>query len=69
MGWNPDCEGALEANGDNVALFDNRTQARNAIRISKAREKLRRAQGEHPNEDFVELAKHLRVLPVVKADA
>lgn len=52
-GFDADCEGALCATGGDVALFADRKQAQQAIRISTKYAELCKAQGIPENTDFL----------------
>lgn len=64
MGWDTDCDGAVCACHDSVALFPDRTAARKAIRVSTAFAKLCVEQGVPANDDFTTGRKNLRILPL-----
>ena len=68
MGRDTNCEGALEGVVTAPALvFNTKSQALKAIRISKLANALRKEQGRSYLEDFVESTKCLRVVPLVRA--
>lgn len=61
LGWNHDCEGALDSYGVPV-VFPDRKAAHVAIDISRKHAALRKAQGKVFNSDFVRDGKnHIRV--------
>ena len=67
MGWDEDCEGALEY-AYPVVIFDDRRQARQAISVSRKFASLRKEQGKIANSDFFpECSKHIHVVNVVSA--
>lgn len=70
MGWDADCDGAIHAaiGSQPVALFASRAEARKAIRISTAYQRLLREQGKPVNEDFLAGAKCLRIVPCAKRE-
>lgn len=64
MGWDEECEGALEY-GRPVVVFPDRKAAQKAIRVSKKWAALRQAQGKVVNTDFLpECAKCIQIIPV-----
>lgn len=67
MGWDADCEGAVCATSSRVALFPTRAAARQAIRISTAWARLRKAQGRPENTDFTDALACVKVLPLEPA--
>lgn len=71
MALDKDCAGALVGmtGSDPIALFDSRSDARKAIRISTAYAKLCAAQGLPANEDFLTCPKSVRVVPCAAASA
>lgn len=66
-GLDPDCDGALQTDSvDNPpVMFESRSEASKAIKISVALARLKMAQGEPHNEDFVEAVGNVRIVPVV----
>lgn len=66
-GLDPNCEGALQSyDADNPpVLFESRSAASQAIKISVALAKLQIAQGAHYNDDFVIGIGNVRIVPVV----
>ena len=59
-----DCEGAIETGSGPVIVFANRDAARKAIKISKAKAELLKAQGKTANEDFLESIKCIKIRQV-----
>lgn len=66
MAADPECLGGLLAGTDRVVVFDSRQDARRAIAISTARERLYAVQGHPANDDFVTGKRHLRIVPLVR---
>lgn len=67
MGWDPACEGALCVMNfsDGMAVFDDRSAAKQAIRVSVAFAKLQQALGKPANDDFLlNVAKQIRIVPL-----
>jgi hypothetical protein len=65
MGWDPECNGAIEYSGEAVAMFPTRADARKSIRISAANARLLREQGKVANDDFLgDGLKKLKVMPL-----
>ncbi|MEM6260138.1 MAG: hypothetical protein AAGI37_17825 [Planctomycetota bacterium] len=64
MGADDDCEGAICWSPDKPIVFASRSQARDAIRISRQYAKLRKAQGLVHNDDFIEANPAIRILPL-----
>ena len=65
MGFDSECEGAIEAIGKNdaVAYFSDKPAARKAIDISAKNAALRKAQGKSANDDFLGTSrKHLHIV-------
>ena len=63
MGRDTDCEGALCAlHTGKIAMFTSRAAARKAIKVSTAYAKLRKAQGLHANDDFLEGIANVRIV-------
>ena len=71
MMWDTDCHGALVAvrGGGAIVLFNDRADARRAIRISAAYAKLRKEQGFPANEDFLSARSCVKVVPCVESSA
>lgn len=69
MGWDRDCDGAISAMLDTVAIFDSRAAARTAIRISTAYAKLCEAQDRPANDDFLGGIRCVRIVPCVAEPA
>jgi hypothetical protein len=64
MGWNPECEGAIEVDGGPVAMFDDRKAAQKAVAISVRFAELLKAQGKPANDDFLSGKKHIKIRPL-----
>lgn len=64
-GWDADCEGAIEAHGQSVAVFETRKAANTAITISRKFADLQKAQGKPFNTDFSEYRKNIQILPAI----
>lgn len=65
MGWNEDCDGAIESACPSVALFATRSDARKAIRISTAFARLNEAQQGTANTDFLPpCLKNVKIRPL-----
>lgn len=67
MGWDADYAGAICCTGahDSVAVFADRKAARQAIRVSVAFAKLRKAAGQPANEDFLtNVAQQIHIVPL-----
>lgn len=65
MGWDGECEGALEGSAPFV-VFPSKAEARTAIRISRKHYELRKLQGKITNEDFSpQCRKCILIKPVV----
>ena len=64
MTTDAECEGAIEAGSGPVIVFANRDAARKAIKISKAKAELLKAQGKTANEDFLESIKCIKIRQV-----
>lgn len=64
MGWDCECEGAIEAS-EKPVIFPNRAAAQRAIRISRKWAALRKEQGVIISSDFDPLnIKYVRIWPV-----
>lgn len=65
MGWNDDCEGAIESSCPSVAFFATRAEARKAIRISTAFARLNEARQGTANSDFLPpCLKNVKIRPL-----
>jgi len=60
----PDCDGAIEAGDGPAVIFQNRTEAKLAIRISRNNAILQKSQGKVYNRDFIEELKSIKIVPV-----
>lgn len=65
FGWNEDCAGAIECWCEGpIALFPDRAAARQAIAISTAFARLKKAQRLPANTDFLEGKANLQIIPL-----
>lgn len=63
MGRDEDCDGALCAmHNGKIVMFSSRADARKAIKASTVYAKLRKAQGLHANDDFLEGITNVRIV-------
>lgn len=72
MAWDSDCKGAVccMGDGDAVALFPTRADARVALKISQKFAALCKAQGRLVNTDFLPLDRsRVRIVPCVAKDS
>lgn len=65
-GEDPQCEGALIGYDEEIPikLFEKKSEARKAIRISRKFAELCKLQGNPVNEDFLDGMKHVRVTEI-----
>lgn len=71
MGWDPECEGALEGCDSEVAFFPDKAAAKTAVMISRRFALLRKAQGKVTNDDWLPVcASCIKIVPLAaKAEA
>ena len=68
MGWDTECDGALESCAQDPVVFPSRKAANTAIDISRKHAALRKAQGLYQSTDFLpECRKAIHVRRVVPA--